>query len=76
MDGRRLTGGSSETAFGSNGGDVEKNSESRSGSISNEICPVLEAHRVDYHDRHELKRGLKARHVSMIAMGGAVGKLT
>lgn len=32
-----------------------------------------QAHAVEYEEGHRLHRGLKARHITMIAIGGAIG---
>jgi amino acid transporter len=34
-----------------------------------------EGHAVEYEPGHRLHRGLKARHITMIAIGGAIGML-
>lgn len=35
-----------------------------------------QAHAVEYEEGHRLHRGLKARHITMIAIGGAIGTST
>jgi amino acid transporter len=44
--------------------------ESKTGEVIPHVAPDGA---VDYHDNKHLHRGLKSRHITMIAIGGAIG---
>lgn len=56
----------------SDGAPAEMGKTEYSAGVTSE--PVLASDgAVDYRDHHHLHRGLKSRHITMIAIGGAIG---
>lgn len=68
---------SSPTSF--SGGDgkgvsvTEKNEDDRPGHGAQDGLPQQDIHGIEFREESKLTRGLKARHITMIAIGGAIG---